>query len=57
MINPQGVLIYGRSNTFDDKQKLDFDIIRKQYKDIVDIVTYDDLIDRLKRTIALLKKE
>lgn len=57
LINPQGVLIYGRSNAFDDKQKLDFEIIRKQYKDIVDIVTYDDLIDRLKRTIVMLKKK
>lgn len=55
LINPQGVLIYGRSNNFNDKEKLDFEIIRKQYKDIVDIITYDDLIDRLKRTIAYIK--
>ena len=46
--NPKGMLIIGRSNEFDTQQRQDFEIIKKQYSNIVEILTYDDLIRRLR---------
>lgn len=56
LIDVQGILICGRSADFNEEEKRDFEIIRNQYKNVVDIVTYDDLISRIDRTIALLKE-
>ena len=51
IINPKGMIIMGRENAFELQQKQDFEIIKRQYKNVIEIITYDDLIDRLKRTI------
>ena len=45
--NPRGMVIMGRSVNLSDEQKNDFEIIRRKYANIVDIITYDDLIYRL----------
>lgn len=45
--NPKGMVIMGRSVNLSDEQKNDFEIIRRKYANIVDIITYDDLIYRL----------
>ena len=29
----------------------DFEVIKRKYKNVIDIITYDDLVDRLKFTI------
>ena len=55
ILNPQGILILGRSNNFNEQQKNDFEIIKRQYKNVVDIMTYDDLIERFKNIINSLK--
>ncbi|MCI9182140.1 MAG: DUF4263 domain-containing protein [Acholeplasmatales bacterium] len=55
IINPQAIIICGRSNTFDEKQKEDYEIIKRQYKSVAEILTYDELILRLKNSIRLLK--
>ena len=49
--NPKGIIIAGRSNNFSDLQRLDFEIIRRKYANIIDIITYDDLINRLHNLI------
>lgn len=50
--NPQGMLLMGRSNELSDDQKFDLEIIKRQHKNIIDIMTYDDLLERLKNIIA-----
>ena len=38
----------GREDTLSTKQKKDFEIVKRKYKSIVDIVTYDELLNRLR---------
>ena len=54
IVNPQGMLLIGRSKHFNQQQNSDFELIKRQYKNIVDIFTYDDLLDRLKNIVAAL---
>jgi len=46
--NPCGIIIMGRSNELNSEQKQDFEVIKRKYKNVIDILTYDDLIGRLK---------
>ena len=48
VVNPQGILLLGRSNNLTDEQLFDFEIIKRQHKNIVDIMTYDDLLKRFR---------
>lgn len=54
-INPRGLILLGRSRGFNNQQKMDFELIRRQYRNIADIMTYDDLINRFERIITSLK--
>ena len=54
-LNPQGILLLGRSNQFNNQQRHDFELIKRQYKHITDIMTYDDLVIRLENIIYSLK--
>ncbi len=56
VVNPQGILLVGRSNEFNEEQKKDFELIKRQYKHVADIMTYDDLAQRLRNIIASLEK-
>lgn len=56
IVNPQGILLAGRSDEFTDEQKKDFELIKRQYKHVADIMTYDDLAQRLRNIIASLEK-
>ncbi|UKK99762.1 Shedu immune nuclease family protein [Brevibacillus brevis] len=49
--NPNAILILGRENDLDNEQRHDLEIIKRKYKNVVDIVTYDELVRRLKRII------
>lgn len=55
-VNPQGILLAGRSNEFNYEQMKDFELIKRQYKHVADIMTYDDLAQRLRNIIASLEK-
>ena len=57
VINPQGILLLGRSEQFNQQQKNDFELIKRQYKHIADIMTYDDLIQRIDNILAALNME
>ena len=53
--NPKAMIILGRDNDFIADQKFDFEIIKRKYANIVDIMTYDDLLRRLENIIAKFK--
>ncbi|WP_296687369.1 Shedu immune nuclease family protein [Treponema sp. UBA3813] len=55
--NPRAIIILGRSENFSEEQKEDFEIIKRKYKNIVDIISYDDLLNRLKTVVNLLKNQ
>lgn len=54
--NPKAMLILGRDKDFTSDQQFDFEIIKRKYANIVDIMTYDDLLLRLKNIIAMIGK-
>ncbi len=54
--NPGGMIIMGRENNLNEEQKRDFEVVKRKYKNIVDIITYDGLVNRLKTTIAQISK-
>lgn len=50
--NPSGIIIMGRNKGMSIAQQQDFEVIKRKYKNVIDIITYDDLIQRLEFTIA-----
>lgn len=55
--NPKGLILLGRSDKLTKEQKDDFELIRRQYKDIVEIMTYDDLLNRINNLVEKLKQD
>lgn len=53
--NPNGIVLLGRSHNLTDEQRHDFEIIKRKYKHIIDIITYDDLLNRLENLIKFWK--
>ncbi|RQR96767.1 DUF4263 domain-containing protein [Burkholderia sp. Bp8994] len=57
--NPKAIIIVGRSQIggkkMTDSQQLDFEIIKRKYANMMDIITYDDLLGRLQNTIYALE--
>ncbi len=45
----------GRDNNLSNQQKEDFEVIKRKYSNVLDIITYDDLLQRLRSTIHQLK--
>ena len=54
--NPSGLIIMGRENNLSTEQKQDFEVVKRKYKNLIDIITYDNLLERLKFTIMQIKK-
>ncbi|MGA2061675.1 MAG: Shedu immune nuclease family protein [Thermoguttaceae bacterium] len=54
--NPSGIIIMGRGNNISSNQKEDFEVIKRKYKNVIDIITYDDLLSRLRFTINQFQK-
>lgn len=54
--NPKAIIILGRDSDFSDEQKFDFEIIKRKYANIMDIMTYDDLLRRLDNIILMIGK-
>jgi len=54
--NPSGIIIMGREIGFSSEQRQDFEVIKRQYKNVIDIITYDDLIGRLNFIISKWSK-
>lgn len=55
--NPGGIIIMGRETGLTDDQLHDFEIVKRKYKNIVDIITYDDLLKRVKSCIEQFERE
>ena len=55
VINPQALIIMGDARGFSISQKRDFELIKRQYKNVLEIITYDDLLTRLDNMIEALK--
>ncbi|WP_319408743.1 Shedu immune nuclease family protein [uncultured Desulfosarcina sp.] len=56
IINPKGIIIMGRENMLSPFQRDDFEIIKRKYKSVIDIISYDDLLTRLRFTILQLQE-
>ncbi|MCH8489633.1 MAG: DUF4263 domain-containing protein [Oceanicaulis sp.] len=60
--NPKAMIILGRDRHYDgssalnDAQLLDLEVIKRKYANMMDIMTYDDLLRRLENIIASLRK-
>lgn len=57
IINPIGIIIMGRDISLTSKQLEDFEIVKRKYKNVADIITYDDLIRRLRNIIEHFRKQ
>jgi len=53
--SPKGIIILGRVDNLNDNQKFDFEIIKKKYANVLDIMTYDDLLKRLECILTRFK--
>lgn len=54
--NPNGIIIMGRENNLSVDQKRDFEVVKRKYKNVLDIITYDNLLERLGFMIEQIKK-
>lgn len=54
--NPKAIVLLGRDEGLSNAQMLDLEIIKRKFANVVDVVTYDDLLRRLQNIIASLKK-
>jgi hypothetical protein len=54
--NPGGIIIMGRETNLTLEQRLDFEIVKRKYKNVADILTYDNLMQRLESIITQLNK-
>lgn len=55
--NPKALIILGRDKNFASDQQFDFEIIRRKYANMIDIITYDDLLRRLENIITMLARK
>lgn len=59
--NPKAIIIVGRDQISGAKmtgtQLLDFEVIKRKYANMMDIITYDDLLRRLNNMITALETE
>jgi Domain of unknown function (DUF4263) len=54
--NPKAIILAGRDNNLSTREKFDFEFTRRQYSNVVDIISYDDLLRRLDNVIDALAK-
>ena len=55
--NPKAMILLGRENDFNGDQRFDFEIIRRKYANMLDIMTYDDLLRRVANIIEMMKRQ
>lgn len=53
--NPKAVVLFGRDHELSARELRDFEFARRKYSNIVDIMTYDDLLRRLDTLIGSLE--
>lgn len=55
--NPGGIILMGRDKSLTHAQLRDFEVVKRKYKNIVDIITYDDLLRRLNFVLRQLTED
>lgn len=55
IINPKSIIIMGHTSNYTQQQKDDFEVIKRKYTNVLDIISYEDLIYRLETIINTLK--
>lgn len=55
--NPKAMILLGRDNDFNGVQRFDFEIIRRKYTNMLDIMTYDDLLRRVSNITEMMKRQ
>lgn len=55
--NPKAMILLGRDNDFVGQQRFDFEIIRRKYANMLDIMTYDDLLRRVGNIIEMMRRQ
>ena len=53
--NPKAIIIAGRSNNLSSEQQSDFEFMKRKYANVIDILSYDDLLRRLSNIIHMIK--
>ncbi len=53
--NPKAFILSGRDENSNSQQTFDFEFVRRKYSNVVDIITYDDLLRRLNNILAALR--
>ncbi|MDQ0030891.1 Shedu immune nuclease family protein [Arthrobacter bambusae] len=54
--NPKAIILAGRDSNLSAEERFDFEFIRRKYSNVVDIISYDDLLRRMDNVIATLTK-
>lgn len=52
--NPKALILLGRDNDFTSEHRFDFEIIRRKYANMLDIMTYDDLLRRIDNILFMI---
>ncbi len=52
--NPKGYLLFGRSNELTPDMMYDYQLIKRQFKDVVEIMTYDELLAMIENLLKAL---
>lgn len=52
--NPKAIILTGRDHDLSPRETFDFEFVRRNYSNVVDIISYDDLLRRLDNVIAAL---
>lgn len=56
LTNPSGMIIMGRDHNLNADQRLDFEVVKRKYKNVIDIITYDSLLQRIRATIDRMER-
>lgn len=56
VVNPSGMIIMGRDKDLTEDQRNDFEVIRRKYRHVLEIMTYDDMLRRLEVIRNQLKR-
>jgi len=57
VLNPRGLIVMGYFDDITAEEEYALEVIRRQFSHIVDIITYNDLIQRIDNMITFLKAE
>lgn len=55
--NPKAMILLGRDDDFVGQQRFDFEIIRRKYANMLDIMTYDDLLRRVGNIVEMMRRQ